>query len=78
MRSRGRVARSLGRRKHLRPELSIRQAADIVWTLASERTYLALVRDREWKAEDYERWLHEQLVASLLENFPLRLTRTAR
>ena len=46
--------------------LTTRGAADIIWTLASERTYLALVRDRGWNADDYERWLAEQLVAALL------------
>lgn len=61
-----RLARSLKRQKHLRPGLTIREAADVIWTLASERTYLALVRDRSWKPDDYERWLHEQLMAALL------------
>jgi TetR/AcrR family transcriptional regulator, regulator of autoinduction and epiphytic fitness len=61
-----RLARSLHRRKQLKPGLTASRAADIIWTLASERTYLALVRDRGWKAEDYERWLTEQLVAALL------------
>jgi len=61
-----RVARSLKRQKHLRRGLTIQKAADVIWTLASERTYLALVRDRGWNADDYERWLHEQLIAVLL------------
>jgi TetR/AcrR family transcriptional regulator, regulator of autoinduction and epiphytic fitness len=61
-----RVAETLRRQKRLRRGLTTREAADIIWTLASERTYLALVRDRGWKADDYERWLHEQLMAALL------------
>jgi TetR/AcrR family transcriptional regulator of autoinduction and epiphytic fitness len=61
-----RLARRLQRRKQLKPGLAAREAADIIWTLASERTYLALVRDRGWKADRYERWLAEQLVAALL------------
>lgn len=61
-----RLARRLHRRKQLKPGLAAREAADIIWTLASERTYLALVRDRGWKAENYERWVAEQLVAALL------------
>jgi AcrR family transcriptional regulator len=65
-----RLARLLRRRKRLKPGLTARQAADMVWTLASERTYLALVRDRGWKAADYERWLTEQLVAALLPHQP--------
>lgn len=61
-----RLARSLHRRKRLKPGLAAREAADVIWTLASERTYLALVRGRGWKADNYERWLAEQLTAALL------------
>ena len=61
-----RLARSLHRRKQLKPNLAAREAADVIWTLASERTYLALVRDRRWKADTYERWVAEQLEAALL------------
>jgi TetR/AcrR family transcriptional regulator, regulator of autoinduction and epiphytic fitness len=61
-----RLARRLHRRKQLKPGLGARRAADAIWTLASERTYLALVRDCGWKPEDYERWLAAQLVAALL------------
>ena len=61
-----RLARSLHRRKQLKPDLTARHAADVIWTLASERTYLALVRDRGWKADSYERWVAEQLAAALL------------
>ena len=45
-----RLARGLHRRRELKPGMSAREAADVIWTLASERTYLALVRDRGWKA----------------------------
>jgi TetR/AcrR family transcriptional regulator of autoinduction and epiphytic fitness len=61
-----RLARSLHRKKGLRQGLTAREAADLIWTLASERTYLALVRDRGWKPEKYERWVAEQLEAALL------------
>jgi TetR/AcrR family transcriptional regulator of autoinduction and epiphytic fitness len=61
-----RLARSLHRRKQLKPGIAARAAADIIWTLASERTYLALVRDRGWKADNYEHWVAEQLAAALL------------
>jgi TetR/AcrR family transcriptional regulator of autoinduction and epiphytic fitness len=61
-----RLAQRLHRRKQLKPGLNARQAADVIWTLASERTYLALVRDRGWKGDEYERWVAEQLVAGLL------------
>lgn len=61
-----RVARSLGRQAQLRPGLSARNAADIIWALASERVYLALVKERGWSVEQYEAWLIDQLAAALL------------
>jgi TetR/AcrR family transcriptional regulator, regulator of autoinduction and epiphytic fitness len=61
-----RLSRVLDRRGQLKPGLTARKAADAIWTLASERTYLALVRDRGWTAASYERWVAEQLVAALL------------
>jgi AcrR family transcriptional regulator len=61
-----RVARSLKRQGTLRPGLSVRKAGDIIWALATERSYLALVRDRGWRAAAYEDWLTEQLAAALL------------
>ena len=61
-----RVARSLGRRGLLRTGLSARKASDIIWALASERIYLALVQERGWEVEEYEAWLADQLAAALL------------
>jgi TetR/AcrR family transcriptional regulator, regulator of autoinduction and epiphytic fitness len=61
-----RLAESLSRHAGIRAELTTRRAADIIWTLASERTYLALVHDRGWPAGDYENWLTGQLIAALL------------
>ena len=48
------------------------EAADSVWTLASERTYLALVRNRGWSPDRYERWLTEQLAAGRVERVRTR------
>ena len=61
-----RLAQSLHQHGYLRNERSTAHAADIIWTLASERTYLALVRDRGWSTQDYEDWLTDQLIAALL------------
>jgi hypothetical protein len=58
-----RVVRSLKRHGRLRAGLSVRKASDIIWALATERSYLALVRERGWRAGDYEDWLTEQLAA---------------
>lgn len=58
------------RRKHLKAALTARQAADVVWNLASERTFLALDRHRGWTADEHERWVAEQLEAALLPGQP--------
>jgi TetR/AcrR family transcriptional regulator of autoinduction and epiphytic fitness len=65
-RTQSRLARNLRRRNHLKPGMTAREAADVIWTLASERTYLALVRGRAWTPAKYERWVAEQLAAALL------------
>ena len=61
-----RLAKTLHQSGHIRRDLSARRAADIISALANERTYLALVRDRRWPAQDYEGWLADQLAAALL------------
>ncbi len=61
-----RVARSLHERGQLRTGLRLRKASDIIWALASERVYLALVEERGWGVEEYEAWLTDQLAAALL------------
>jgi AcrR family transcriptional regulator len=61
-----RLAKTLHQTGHLRPDLSSRRAADIIWALANEQTYLALVHDRRWSTQDYEDWLADQLIAALL------------
>jgi AcrR family transcriptional regulator len=61
-----RLAESLSEDGHLRGDLPTDRAADIIWTLASERTYLALVQARGWSSPDYQDWLTAQLIAVLL------------
>ena len=61
-----RLARRLHRRGHLTAGLTTREATDMIWTIASERTYLALVGSRGWTPRRYERWLVRQLSAALL------------
>lgn len=61
-----RVVRSFRRQRQLRAGLSPRKASDSIWALASERLYLALVKERGWSAAQYETWLTDQLAAALL------------
>jgi TetR/AcrR family transcriptional regulator, regulator of autoinduction and epiphytic fitness len=61
-----RIARSLARKHALREELSETQAADIIWALVNTRTYRALVDERQWATDQYERWLTDLLAGALL------------
>jgi AcrR family transcriptional regulator len=60
------VAKSLSRRGALRAGLTARDATDILWTIASPRTYHSLITQRGWSTHKYERWLAETLIAALL------------
>jgi AcrR family transcriptional regulator len=60
------VARHLKQRGWLRPEISERQAADILWLYSSADVYRLLVNDRNWAPGRYERWLTSTLIDSLL------------
>ncbi|HEV2235636.1 MAG TPA: helix-turn-helix domain-containing protein [Ktedonobacterales bacterium] len=50
----------------LRPGLSVAMAADVFYALAGTEVYRALVRERGWSPEDYERWLFETGCRELL------------
>lgn len=61
----GGVARSLARRRALRPGLRERDAADLIHALASPELYRLLVVDRAWPLDRYEKWLVSTLNAQL-------------
>ncbi len=50
----------------LRPELSIEEAAGILYALAGTEVYRALVRERGWTPEQYNRWLFETSCREIL------------
>lgn len=62
----GRVATSLARSGALRPGLRARDAADLIYALASPELYRLLVIDRRWSPGRFERWLAEVLADQLL------------
>jgi hypothetical protein len=62
----GQIARLLARARTLRPELKVRDAADIIHELMSPELYRVLVIDRGWTPRRYEQWLAEALAAQLL------------
>ena len=61
-----RIARSLARSGALRPGLRERDAADIIYALASPELYGLLVFDRGWSGERYGKWLRSILIDQLL------------
>jgi AcrR family transcriptional regulator len=50
----------------LRAGLTGEEAADIMWTLTSADVHRMLTRDRGWIGDQYERWLGDALISSLL------------
>jgi TetR/AcrR family transcriptional regulator, regulator of autoinduction and epiphytic fitness len=61
-----RIARSLARKGALREGLTETRAADIIWAIATTRTYRALVDERQWTSDQYEHWLKDLLARALL------------
>jgi AcrR family transcriptional regulator len=56
----------------LKRELKYKEARDILWMLTGRDVYRALVRERGWSPANYEKWLADTLVQSLLEPRPSR------
>jgi AcrR family transcriptional regulator len=61
-----RIARSLARAGALRAGLKERDAADLIYALASPEVYGLLVFDRGWSGDRYESWLTSILTDQLL------------
>lgn len=59
-------ARRLRDAGHLRPGISLAQAADILWTYSSPELYELLVLRRGWTPERYGRFVAEAMIAALL------------
>ena len=59
-------ARGLADAGHLRPGITISQAADILWAYSSPELYDLLARQRGWTAEHYGRFVGQALIAALL------------
>ena len=56
----------------LRSGLNEKRARDILWSLTSRDLYRMLVRDQRWTAQEFEDWLANLLVETLIE--PTALT----
>ncbi|MEU8171536.1 helix-turn-helix domain-containing protein [Microbispora hainanensis] len=60
------LARHLAGKQALRPDLSIEEAADVIFTLVSVEVYLLLTGARGWTPEEWERWINKILSATIL------------
>jgi AcrR family transcriptional regulator len=59
-------ARGLSDASHLRPGITVEQAADIMWTYSSPELYDLLVIRRGWPAERYGQFIGQALITALL------------
>jgi AcrR family transcriptional regulator len=59
-------ARGLASAGHLRPGITVDQAADIMWTYTSPELYELLVLRRQWTAEHYGQFIAQALMDTLL------------
>jgi AcrR family transcriptional regulator len=57
---------SLREAASLRPALNHRTARDILWMLTGRDVYRMLVRERGWSPQEYQHWVADALVQSLL------------
>ena len=53
----GLLAGELATTGGLRPELSVEEAADVLWSMNSPELYLLLVGQRGWDPDRYQQWL---------------------
>ena len=51
------LAAELAATKTLRPELTVEEAADVLWSMNSPEFYLLLVGQRGWDPDRYRQWL---------------------
>lgn len=63
-----RFAQLLADRGALRPDLTVEQATDVLWTLAAQATFEALVTARGWTHHEYRDWLGRTLADALLSS----------
>jgi AcrR family transcriptional regulator len=62
------IVERLHERGQLNPELDVKHATDILWTINHPTTWQLLVVDRGWTPELYERWTGDLACAQLLRS----------
>jgi AcrR family transcriptional regulator len=74
----GRFAQLLADRGALRPDLSVQEARDLLWTLNAHPVHDLLVTQRGWPPERYRDWLADTLARTLLPDNQPNPTQAAR
>ena len=64
------VAERLTRYRHLRPGITVQEAAEVLWTYSSPELFGLLVVARGWTPERYGRFIGDALTCALLEEHP--------
>ena len=62
----GDYVKQLMQEKHLAKGLTLQKARDILWGLTGRDLYRLFVIERGWSSDEYEKWLAQLLVKSLL------------
>jgi AcrR family transcriptional regulator len=60
-------ARNLAEAGHLREDITVEQAAEVLWTYSSPELYELLVLSRRWPAERYGTFIADAMIAALLQ-----------
>lgn len=63
----GEYVKKLMQDKALAKGLTLKKARDILWSLTGRDMYRMLVIERSWTSNEYEKWLGQVLVESLLD-----------
>ena len=71
-----RNARNLAAARHLRADITVEQAGEVMWTYSSPELYELLVIRLGWPAERYGAFIADAMIAALLppELRPARVT----
>jgi hypothetical protein len=60
------IAQALAAKEALRPGVTERTAADVLWAMSASEWYRMLVAERGWSAEQYEAWYSSTVSSFLL------------
>lgn len=63
----GETIKTMVKEKSLAKGLSLTKARDILWAFTGRDMYRMFVVEQGWKSEEYEKWLTQLLIKTLIE-----------